>query len=649
MAILHGLEAVSTGDLSQAEMVRLEFADDSKVLVPLGELRSIWRYSSDPTSVTLDKADGSSWEGRRAALERDIRETATHLSKLATERRARKAVKIVPPVAEYERFVARFPYFATPDQSKAVEDVLADLAAGSPMDRLVCGDVGYGKTEVALRAAAAAIFAGRQVAIAVPTTVLARQHLEAFRRRFAPFGIEVGELSRFISPAEARAVKKRLADGTLKLVIGTHALAAKGVRFNDLGLLVIDEEQRFGLADKAKLARLRDGVHLLTMTATPIPRTLSEAYAGIRPISGIATPPARRVPIKTVIEFFDEITVATALRREQRRRGQSFVVCPRIEDIGPMRDRLETIVPELRITTLHGQMPPRDIDEVMLDFASGSANVLLTTNIIESGLDIPRANTIIVWRPDKFGLAQLHQLRGRVGRGNARAFALFLTDPEAKLSRTAANRLEILGETVHPGAGLDISYSDMDLRGGGDLLSERQSGHVKLVGPALFRHLLERAMSDAGHLPFGYARPQLNLGISAFLPTSYIKDEATRLEAYARISKCESEDELDDIEDAMIERFGELSDQAVAYLELARLLIACLHLGITSVTAGPDSVAVTLEGTRAHRKSKTIANKGLRWKGDRLIYDRSSNTSERLRVVRELIDLLEDSGIVEAA
>jgi transcription-repair coupling factor (superfamily II helicase) len=641
LAILHGLEAVTAEGVPNTEMVRLEFADETMVLTSVQELRSIWRYSSDATSVRLDKADGSSWQSRREEVERDIRQTASHLRKLASERGKRTAATIIPPAADYERFVASFRYFPTPDQSTAIEQVLADLASGHPMDRLVCGDVGYGKTEIALRAAAATVLTGKQVVVAVPTTVLAAQHLETFRSRFSAIGIEVGELSRFSSPAEARSIKKKLANGSLKVVIGTHALAAKGVKFADLGLVVIDEEQRFGLADKAKFAKLGENVHLLTLTATPIPRTLSQAYAGIRPISILATPPARRVAIKSMVEPFSEARVAAAFRSEHRRRGQSFLVCPRIEDIAPMQSRLSATVPELKVTTLHGKMPARDIDLRIMEFAAGKSDILLTTNIIENGLDLPRANTIVVWRPEKFGLAQLHQLRGRVGRRNMQAYAYFLSDPDARLTDNARKRLELLREFTRPGAGFVISSSDMDLRGGGDLLSERQSGHVKILGPALYRHMLERALHSGGGIAGSGPRPQLQLQVSGVLPQDYVKDETTRLQTYARIWKCDNQSELDEVEDQMVERFGELPAEAVEVLQLARIELDCLRLGIASINVGPKSIAAIVEEGTVDKRNRSKLPNSLQWKNGRLLYKRPGAPSDRLQHVRELVDILD--------
>jgi transcription-repair coupling factor (superfamily II helicase) len=643
VAILRDLTTVSAAGVPDAETVRLEFAGKSTVMVPPSELRSIWRYSSDPTAVALDKVDGSSWTGRRAQIEGDIRQAASLIVQCVVERNRSSAPKLIPPVAEYENFAAGFGYSPTADQARAIGDVLGDLASGRPMNRLICGDVGYGKTEVALRAAAATVFSGKQVAIAVPTTVLARQHLETFRKRFRRFGIEVGQLSRFATAAEARATKKALADGSLPIVIGTHALAGKGVGFARLGLLVVDEEQHFGQADKAKLAALADSVHLLTMTATPIPRTLSEVHAGLRPVSAMTTPPLRRIAVKTVVEPCHDATVTAALRREHRRRGQSFFVCPRIEDIAPMQQRLKEIVPELTMMTVHGKMPAAAIDDAMMGFAAGKAHVLLTTNIIESGLDLPRANTVIVWRPDKFGLAQLHQLRGRVGRGSTRAFALFLSDPDAALSDASSKRLDVLRELSRHGAGFAISASDMDLRGGGDLLSQRQSGHVKLLGPELSRHLLDRALQDPGRpVLLDDPRPKLHLDIPGLLPKSYIQDDAVRLQTYARIFKCGGEEELDTVADEMEERFGELPGEARNLIELARIEQDCLRLGILAVDAGPDAVAATLDpAIHGKRPNRIASNRMLHWKDGRLLYRRPSTPAERLAAVRELADLLE--------
>jgi len=443
IGILQGLETVAV-DGTETEAVRLEYAGGATLLVPPADMSRIWRYSGEAGAVTLDRLDGTSWPKRRAEVEAQIAETAAHLVRMAQERASLEAPVITPPRVAYERFVARFPFAETPDQERAIAEVLADLASGRPMDRLVCGDVGFGKTEVALRAAAAVALSGRQVAVVVPTTVLARQHVSTFRRRFAGFGIEIGQLSRLSTPKEQADIKKGLADGRIRLAIGTHAIGSRTVRFADLALLIVDEEQRFGVRQKSNLRRLGDGVHRLTFSATPIPRTLQAAMAGLQDISIIATPPVRRQPVRTLLSSFDPIQVREALRRERRRGGQSFVVCPRVEDIEPMRAKLLDLIPDLNLLVAHGKQPPKEIDDVMVRFADGDGDVLLSTSIIESGLDVPRANTMLVWRADRFGLAQLHQIRGRVGRGRTRGTVYLLTEPDKPIPAVTEKRLRTL-------------------------------------------------------------------------------------------------------------------------------------------------------------------------------------------------------------
>ena len=400
----------------------------------------IWPYAGEVGKLTLDKADGSTWWGRRGEAEREIQNAAKDLARHIAKRRRRRVSRLVAPGPAYERFVTRFPYFTTPDQAKAIQDVLDDLASGHPMDRVICGDVGFGKTEVALRAAATVALSGKQVAIAVPTTVLARQHVATFRKRFGPLGIEVGNLSRATSAADAKEAKEGLRRGKLKVVVGTQALVSKDVKFGDLGLVIIDEEQHFGAAEKVKLSSLTKGVHTLWMSATPIPRTLAAGLAGFRDLSVIATPPVHRLPIVTKVAPLSDAAIAAALLREQRRRGQSFLICPRIQDLEPMLARVRAAAPDLRIVCLHGRLPADEIDDRMMSFVEAEADVLLATNIVESGLDIPRANTMVVCWPEKFGLAQLHQLRGRVGRGGTRAFAYLLSEFELRTLRKASCR-----------------------------------------------------------------------------------------------------------------------------------------------------------------------------------------------------------------
>jgi transcription-repair coupling factor (superfamily II helicase) len=640
VGVLRGLETISALGVPDRDMLRVEFANQASVLMPVWEAACLWRYGPEGGGVTLDKADGSTWSKRRAGIMEGIRETASRLVALAKEREGLSAPKIAPPAADYERFASGFRFRATPDQARAIEEVLQDLASGRPMDRLICGDVGYGKTEVALRAAAATAFAGKQVAVAAPTTVLARQHVETFRSRFAPFGIEVGQLSRFASPAETREAKKRLADGSLRIVIGTHAIAGRGVRMKDLGLLVVDEEQRFGVADKSKLAVLARGAHVLTMSATPIPRTLGMANIGLRRLSLIETPPARRLPVKTVVRSFDEATVASALRLERRRGGQSFFVCPRIEDIARFERLLREVVPELALRVVHSKMAAREIDETMTEFAAGKGDVLLTTNIIESGLDLPRANTIIVWRPDRFGLAQLHQLRGRVGRGNARAFAYFLPEAELRPTPASERRLQALQEFSRSGAGFQISDRDLELRGAGDLLGEEQAGHVELIGPALYRRLLDRALSEARGEPVADgALPELNIGNAASIPHAYVADAATRLEIYSRLFKSETSSEVDDLEGELVERFGPLPVDVEELFTLATIMFDGRALGVLQIEAGPRAVALTFGQAAAEAvRKRTASCPEVSWSGERLIFERPSDEGDRLEAAKEALE-----------
>ncbi|MFC5323425.1 DEAD/DEAH box helicase [Bradyrhizobium oligotrophicum] len=592
LALLQGLELVSAPDVSTREMIRLVFADSEAILVPIGDLALIWPYARDPSGVRLDDADGRSWAARCLQAEGEIDQTAETLSELIRARRRTEAPRIAAPAIAYERFVARFPYLVTPDQAAAIEDLLRDLGAGHPMDRIVCGDVGFGKTEVALRAAAATVFAGRQVVLIVPTTVLAAQHVQTFEKRFAPFDIRVGQLSRLSSAAEARRTKRQLEDGSLELVIGTTALAADDLVFADLCLVIIDEEQHFGAADKARLSALRAGVHTLTMSATPIPRTMAAALAGLRDLSVIATAPVQRRPVVTKVASSLDSTLAMALRREHRRRGQSFVICPRIKDLAPMQERLRHAVPELSVAVIHGRMPGRDIDAQMMRFVAGEADVLLATNIVENGLDIPRANTILISGAEHFGLSQLHQLRGRVGRGGIRAFAYLLTDEPGE---NAEKRLTALQELSWTGAGFQISARDLDLRGAGDLLSEQQAGHVQIFGPALYHDLLSRALSGRPHRAADMWLPELHIDRPAFLPTDYVQDQTTRLDVYARLAHAETAAEIDDIEDDMQLRFGPPPPEASGLIDTARIGLDCRALGIARLDVGTDGIAARLQ------------------------------------------------------
>ncbi|MGU3664295.1 DEAD/DEAH box helicase [Methylobacterium sp. A49B] len=606
LCVFEGLEPVAArggegGEGPEAsEALRLRFAGDAILMVPVTQADRIWRYGPEPDAVTLDKLDGGTWPRRRLEAEATMARTARLMLEAARARRETEAPVLAPPARDMERFAAGFGFAPTPDQAAAFDALMADLASGRPMDRLVCGDVGFGKTEVALRALAAAIFSGKQAALIAPTTVLARQHTEILRRRFGRFGIEVAQLSRLVAPAEAKRVKAGLADGTIRLVVGTHALA--GAAFADLGLTVIDEEQRFGAKLKADLRRLaespRGGGHVLTLTATPIPRTLQAALVGLQSLSVLATPPALRQPVRTVVAPFDADAVREALIREHRRSGQSFVVCPRIEDIGPMAERLRALVPGLDILVAHGDLKPSAMDEVMVRFAEGDGDVLLATAIVESGLDVPRANTMLVWDAARFGLAQLHQLRGRVGRGQRRGTVHLLSDPAAPPPAAALQRLRALEALDRLGAGFAVSARDLDLRGAGDLVGEDQAGHAKLVGLGLYQHLLQLALTAAKGGRAEDWSPEIELGLPSRIPADYVPEPEIRLSLYTRLLRLRDAEAIEALAGEVEDRFGAAPAPVLALFDLARLRAACCELGVARLRGGPQGVAADLRPDR---------------------------------------------------
>jgi transcription-repair coupling factor (superfamily II helicase) len=636
VGVLRALERAEV-DGTVRDVLRIEYHGGATLLAGTEAFGRIWRYGAEEEAVTLDRLHTDAWSKRRVEISRHIDETAARLVEVAREREAAEGLVLEPPKAAFARFAARFPYPETPDQSAAIAAVLDDLASGRRMNRLVCGDVGFGKTEVALRAAAAAALSGRQVAIVAPTTVLARQHYETFRRRFAPFGLEVAQLSRLVATPEAKAVKAGLADGTVRVVVGTHALAGSGVAFADLGLLIIDEEQRFGARIKQSLQELQADAHLLTLTATPIPRTLQLALVGIQDISVIATPPARRRPIRTFLAPFDAATLRTALLREKRRGGQSFLVTPRIEDIEPMRARLSELVPELSVRIAHGGLDPEAVDEAMVGFADGDGDVLLATNIIESGLDVPRANTMLVWRADRFGLAQLHQLRGRVGRGRAQGIAYLLTDPAEPVSDATRARLSTLEAFDRLGSGLAISARDLDLRGSGDLVGEDQAGHMQMIGAALYQQLLGRAVRVARGEETGPDwTPELKVEATGEIPEAYVPDPTIRINLYWRMARLTEPDEVAAFAEELEDRFGTIPPEAETLLALKRIETAARRAGVRKVGAGPRGVAFTLDRT-ALKRLKTPP-KGAVLREDRLVWsEEEPDAAARLGRVEALL------------
>jgi transcription-repair coupling factor (superfamily II helicase) len=632
LGILRGLEAVTAND-AESDAIRLEYGSEAQRLVPVEEAHRLWRYGADADAVTLDRLDGASWQKRRGEIDFTIAETARQLVALAEERKNRTAPVLEPPVAGYERFSSGFAFTETPDQLRAIEAVRDDLASGKPMDRLVVGDVGYGKTEVALRAAALGALAGKQVALVVPTTVLVRQHLQTFAKRFGKLGIEVAGLSRLSSAAEARQVKAGLKDGSVRIVVGTQMLAGKTVEFADLGLVIIDEEQRFGAADKAKLRSLAADVHVLTLTATPIPRTLQTALVGLQQLSLITTPPARRLPTRTNVASFAPELVRPALLREKRRGGQSFVVVPRIEDMAAMAERIGKLVPDLTLLQAHGKMPAAEIDEAMIRFANGDGDILLATNIIEAGLDIPRANTMLIWRADRFGLAQLHQLRGRVGRGRQRGFLLLLTEEGAEIAPATLKRLRTLEALDQLGAGFAISARDLELRGAGELLGEEQAGHAKLIGLGLYQHLLEQALRTARGEAVDDWTPELSLGVAGRLPESWIPEAEVRINLYVRLARLASGAELDALAAELEDRFGTLPPETETLLAVARIRQLARQAGLDRVDAGPAAIALT------PRAGHEVDAAGLERKGERLLLkERTEDGPARLTRLRELLE-----------
>jgi transcription-repair coupling factor (superfamily II helicase) len=592
------------------DCLEIGYAGGDKLFLPVENIELLSRYGSgDGTEAQLDRLGGVGWQSRKARLKQRIREIASELIKVAALRQLREGTVVQPPAGEYDEFVARFPYEETDDQDASIQAVLEDLASGKPMDRLVCGDVGFGKTEVALRAAYVAAMAGLQVAVVVPTTLLARQHFGTFSKRFAGLPIRIGQASRLVSAKDLATVKAGIKDGSIDIVVGTHALLGKGIEFARLGLIVVDEEQHFGVGHKERLKQLREEVHVLTLTATPIPRTLQLALSGVREMSVIATPPVDRLAVRTYISPFDPVIIREALRRERYRGGQTFYVVPRIADLEEVREFLAEHTPELKVTTAHGQMPPSALEDVMTAFYEGSYDVLLSTAIVESGLDIPNANTLIVHRADMFGLAGLYQLRGRVGRSKTRAYAYFTTPERKRLTEGAEKRLKVLQSLDTLGAGFSLASHDLDIRGAGNLLGDEQSGHIREVGFELYQAMLEEAVAslkggDMGEVQDQWS-PQIALGTPVLIPDTYVADLQLRLGLYRRLSKLETRPDIDRFAGELVDRFGELPDEVMHLLDVVEIKAFAKQGGLQSVDVGPKGAVITF------RKSQFSNPQGL--------------------------------------
>jgi transcription-repair coupling factor (superfamily II helicase) len=591
-----GLEVVTAAGAAH-ECLVLEYAEGARLYLPVENIELLSRYGHE--EGLLDRLGGGAWQAKKAKLKQRIREMADRLIRVAAERELRRAPVIVPEHHAWEAFAARFPYQETDDQQRAIDDVLSDLEAGRPMDRLICGDVGFGKTEVAMRAAFAAAMAGHQVAVIAPTTLLARQHYKEFSERFRGFPVSVHALSRFVSARDAARTRAAISSGEADIVVGTHALLARGVRFRNLGLLIIDEEQRFGVAHKERLKEMRSDIHVLTLTATPIPRTLQLSLSGVRDLSIIGTPPVDRLSIRTYVSEFDTVTVREALLREHYRGGQSFFVVPRIKDLPEIEDFLKNQVPEVSYVVAHGQMAAGELDQRMNAFYDGKYDVLLATTIVESGLDIPTANTMIIHRADMFGLAQLYQIRGRVGRSRARAYAYLTTKPRVPLTPGAEKRLRVLGSLDTLGAGFTLASQDLDIRGAGNLLGEEQSGQMRDVGFELYQSMLEETIARirSGEIaavtePDEQWTPQINLGVPVLIPEDYVPDLDVRLGLYRRLSGLESKVELEGLAAEMIDRFGPLPREVNMLMLVMRIKAMCKRAGIARLDAGPKGATI---------------------------------------------------------
>ncbi|MGR3509807.1 MAG: transcription-repair coupling factor [Sulfitobacter sp.] len=591
-----GMEVITAAGAAH-ECLLLEYAENSKLYLPVENIELLSRYGHE--EGLLDKLGGGAWQSKKAKLKERIREMADKLIRIAAERALRKAPVMDPPPGMWDAFAARFPYTETEDQMTAISDVLDDLTSGNPMDRLICGDVGFGKTEVAMRAAFVAAMSGLQVAIIAPTTLLARQHYKSFAERFRGFPLEVRQLSRFVSAKDANATREGMARGTVDIVVGTHALLAKSIKFNNLGLLIIDEEQHFGVGHKERLKAMRTDIHVLTLTATPIPRTLQLSLTGVRDLSIIGTPPVDRLAIRTYVSEFDAVTLREALLREHYRGGQSFYVVPRISDLPEIEAFLKEQLPELTYLVAHGQMAAGELDDRMNAFYDGKYDILLATTIVESGLDIPTANTMIVHRADMFGLAQLYQIRGRVGRSKTRAYAYLTTKPRAKLTATAEKRLRVLGSLDTLGAGFTLASQDLDIRGAGNLLGEEQSGQMRDVGFELYQSMLEDAIAKikAGELEGvidddGQWAPQINLGVPVLIPEAYVPDLDVRLGLYRRLSGLTTKVELEGFAAELIDRFGKLPREVNTLMLVIRIKAMCKRAGIAKLDGGPKGVTI---------------------------------------------------------
>lgn len=593
-----GLKTLQVQDAPH-DCLEIHYGGEAKLYLPVENIDLLTRYGSDGESVQLDRLGGAAWQARKARAKDRLREMAEGLIKIAAARQLKTTAEVDPPHGLFDEFCARFPYEETDDQLNAITDVLSDLGAGRPMDRLICGDVGFGKTEVALRAAFVMAMSGQQVAVVCPTTLLARQHYKTFTDRFQGWPVKVRQLSRLVAAKDAAETRTGLKNGEIEIVVGTHAVLSEQVGFKDLGLVIVDEEQHFGVKHKEKLKALRADVHMLTLTATPIPRTLQMALSGIREMSIIATPPVDRLAVRTYITPYDPVVAREALLREKYRGGQAYYVVPRISDLTEIEKFLREQVPEIKFVVGHGQMAASQLEDVMSAFYDGQYDVLLSTTIVESGLDIPTANTLIIHRADMFGLAQLYQLRGRVGRAKTRAYAYLTTPTEKTLTLSAERRLKVLQSLDSLGAGFQLASHDLDIRGGGNLLGDEQSGHIREIGVELYQQMLEDAVAElreSGGPDIGSARgwsPQINAGAAVLIPEHYVPDLNVRLALYRRLSEAERPEDREALAAELIDRFGPLPPEADGLLKVVAIKGLCRQANVAKIDVGPKGAVVT--------------------------------------------------------
>ncbi len=648
-----GLETLDVGSAPH-DCLKVVYQGGDKLFVPVENIEVLSRFGSESETVELDRLGGVNWQARKARVKERIAAMADALIKVAAARALKTAEVMERPEGLYDEFCARFPYAETEDQLRAIDDTLEDLVTGRPMDRLVCGDVGFGKTEVALRAAFLTVMSGKQVAVVVPTTLLSRQHYRTFKERFAGLPVQIAQLSRLVGAKDAARFKDELARGRVEIVVGTHAILSKSIAFKDLGLLIVDEEQHFGVKQKERLKALREDVHVLTLTATPIPRTLQMAMSGVKEMSLIATPPVDRLAVRTFVLPYDPVIVREAILREHYRGGQTFYVCPRLKDLTEMQERLAKLVPEVKLAMAHGQMPPTQLEEVMTDFYDRKYDILLSTNIVESGLDIPTANTLILHRADMFGLSQLYQLRGRIGRSKERGYAYFTLPPGRILTTAAEKRLHVMQTLDSLGAGFQLASHDLDIRGAGNLLGEEQSGHIREIGIELYQQMLEEAVATAragadgaqGEAADSFT-PQINIGMPVLIPESYVADLNLRLSLYRRLSTLVDRAEIDAFAAELVDRFGPLPSEVGNLLQIMTIKRLCRDAGVERLDAGPKGATVAFHNNHFANPAGLItfiqkqAGEVKLRPDHTLVYRRAWDSEEaRVRGVRLMLDEL---------